>query len=290
MHRALRLCLVVLAFILAFHATPTVQRSLLLPTDNACVATQTNYTGLVGYVQDLLAHNTVDGWVATLQYRFIADLSQLQLNSCITGAVGEIGVHHGKFFIGLAFASSETEPKVAVDLFSLQQKNLDKSGVGDLQMFSGHLNNYGIDMSKVTIIESSSLTLSPVDFTSRGLPPFRLLSVDGGHYYSAVLSDLRLAALTIHPAGVVVVDDFFRGDWIGVGEGVLDFLATRQLAPFLWGCNKIYLSTPEYHDFYYSHFSSLPYTECLGGALFHSSRYTMRGWKVCVSAKDCSFF
>jgi hypothetical protein len=44
--------------------------------------------------------------------------------------VGEIGVHHGKFFIPIAGNALQAEPAIAMDLFDNQGANVDASGVG----------------------------------------------------------------------------------------------------------------------------------------------------------------
>lgn len=43
--------------------------------------------------------------------------------------VGEIGVQHGKFFLPLVGFSAPGEAALAVDLFELQQDNVDQSGL-----------------------------------------------------------------------------------------------------------------------------------------------------------------
>jgi hypothetical protein len=42
--------------------------------------------------------------------------------------VGEIGVHHGKFFLPIVGLSVREEPAIAMDLFEQQQHNFDGSG------------------------------------------------------------------------------------------------------------------------------------------------------------------
>jgi hypothetical protein len=44
------------------------------------------------------------------------------------GAVGEIGVHHGKFLIPIIGNALAGEPAVALDLFEDQSGNVDTSG------------------------------------------------------------------------------------------------------------------------------------------------------------------
>jgi hypothetical protein len=46
----------------------------------------------------------------------------------VFGAVGEIGVHHGKFFMPIAGYALQEESAVALDLFEDQSQNFDGSG------------------------------------------------------------------------------------------------------------------------------------------------------------------
>lgn len=229
--------------------------------------------------------HAVEGWVAPIHFQVVFNISQLQLDNCINGSVGEIGVHHGRFFIGIYLSSEAAETKVALDLFRKQRLNVDGSGQGDLAIFKGHLVRLGLLTPQLQIIEGSSLAMSDSHFRARGIPKFRLLSVDGAHHYAAVVSDLRLAAAVLAPGGIAIVDDFVNSAWLGVVEGTLDYIKTGRLVPFLWLCNKLYLSSPEYYAFYYSHVMELAQLTCATGG--HSSRTSLRGWQVCVAHADC---
>jgi len=79
-----------------------------------------------------LAH--VQGWLKpqallTVEYycdNFLKDASFDTL---------EIGVHHGKFFIGLERLTPVGNSAFAADLFDMQELNIDKSGKGSLAAF-----------------------------------------------------------------------------------------------------------------------------------------------------------
>lgn len=62
------------------------------------------------------------------QIQYVKRLTAKQHELGIYGAVGEIGVHHGKFLIPIVGNALVDEPAVAMDLFEDQQANLDKSG------------------------------------------------------------------------------------------------------------------------------------------------------------------
>ena len=72
--------------------------------------------------------NNVQGWLSTYSAEFIAVLSEIQHKAGYTGAVGEIGVHHGKLFILLLLTASRREKAFAIDVFEAQDLNTDRSG------------------------------------------------------------------------------------------------------------------------------------------------------------------
>lgn len=62
------------------------------------------------------------------QIEYVKAFTRKQHELGIFGAVGEIGVHHGKFLIPIVGSALAGEPAIAMDLFENQQSNLDKSG------------------------------------------------------------------------------------------------------------------------------------------------------------------
>ncbi len=73
-------------------------------------------------------NNSIEGWVVLHHMSYVAALTRLQHFLGVYGSVGEIGVHHGKFFLILAGNALKTEPVVAMDLFHDQHENIDGSG------------------------------------------------------------------------------------------------------------------------------------------------------------------
>lgn len=92
-----------------------------------------------------------------------------------------------------------------------QDLNYDDSGMRESSKRAkvmAHGQAIGFDMSEagsVQLLSQDSTTLSVQQFANMGLPAFRLLSVDGGHSYETTISDMRLAACSIHEGGVFVV-------------------------------------------------------------------------------------
>ncbi|MGK8235126.1 hypothetical protein ACLGGT_13250 [Roseovarius sp. MS2] len=81
-------------------------------------------TDLNAYLQTGI--HKVDGWCIPQLWQSIWPLRQ----AIGAGPIAEIGVFEGKFFIGLAKCFAENRhDSVAIDVFDLQQFNLDGAGV-----------------------------------------------------------------------------------------------------------------------------------------------------------------
>ena len=79
-----------------------------------------------------------EGWLVLDHISIVKALSEWQHASGVLGSVGEIGVHHGKFWMPIVAFSFAFEPAVAVDLFEQQDRNFDGSGQGSLERFLGN--------------------------------------------------------------------------------------------------------------------------------------------------------
>ena len=80
----------------------------------------------------------------------------------IHGAVGEIGVYHGRSFVPLALLRREGEVAVAIDCFEEQQHNRDDSGRGSEAAFHTTLRRFGCAHDVVTFGCDSTM-LAPAD-------------------------------------------------------------------------------------------------------------------------------
>ena len=168
-------------------------------------------------------HRTVKGWVEPQTLDILRSLSEAQDIEGVDGAVAEIGVHHGKLFIGLQLLNHLGLPAVAVDVFDDQDLNVDQSGRGDLQRFELNVRRWG-DWSSVVVKQDDSTHLTGRDVRELAEGPVRLFSVDGGHTEETVTADMRTAEQSIAPGGIVVADDVFNAEWPGVSVGTLRYL------------------------------------------------------------------
>ncbi|KAL0479100.1 ycf45 [Acrasis kona] len=214
----------------------------------------------------------VDGWTAPGALMLTWLLSKHQHEIGISGTVGEIGVHHGRFFIGIALTAREGESIFALDVFEDKQDlNVDRSGSGSLHYTRTHAEKFGINMDKdVIVVKGASNDFSEQDFISKGLDKVRYMSIDGGHTTTTTQHDLNIAACVTNDGSIVVVDDFQHVNWPGVSEGVFRFIALQplgrngqehRLVPFLQAHNKLYLTTPSHHKIYVEFLKNHPFYE-----------------------------
>ncbi|KAJ3056075.1 hypothetical protein HK097_008203 [Rhizophlyctis rosea] len=163
------------------------------------------------------------------------------------------------------------ESFLAIDLFdSLQSQNIDGSGSGSLPLFLLNIQTHGLPTFSnqyLSVIESSSTDLEPSqlrEVDGKKLGCFRIFSIDGGHTETITLSDLVLVQKVLCDGGVIIIDDWTNDEWFGVRSGIFRHFNLQQpqsnsqtsplspLAPFLAINNKLYLTTPSYHDLYFT--------------------------------------
>eukprot|EP00747_Dinoflagellata_sp_TGD_P171624 gnl/TRDRNA2_/TRDRNA2_206138_c0_seq1.p1 gnl/TRDRNA2_/TRDRNA2_206138_c0~~gnl/TRDRNA2_/TRDRNA2_206138_c0_seq1.p1 ORF type:complete len:391 (-),score=40.43 gnl/TRDRNA2_/TRDRNA2_206138_c0_seq1:555-1727(-) len=262
--------------------------------------TEESYSRYLHAVVNATDEEIPEGWMWPMSAYLVGLLTLVQHTLGVDpGTVGEIGVHHGLFFLALAHTAVKGELLFACDVFEQQSLNVDRSGKGDLDKFHANLRRYGVEPSSIWIHHGSSASLSRSALLAAGLPLFRLLSIDGGHSAETVLGDLRFAAETVVNGAVVVLDDFTHPYWLGVREGLYRFFFSgptasggnrssgrrgRTLAPFLLACNKLYLTTKSHHQDLLAAVTRDPWVRSLGiRALGGSSPFGsthIGGWLV----------
>lgn len=156
------------------------------------------------------------------------------------GDIGEIGVHHGRFFFALDALRAEGERGLAVDVFGQQSLNIDRSGLGDREKFEAYRVSVSHDPENVCVYSGDSLSNDLKAYLGQGRFSFRLFSVDGGHTVIHALNDLQLAEAFLAPAGVVIVDDFCHPGFPGVTEAIFKYLGMApRLVPVCTIASKL---------------------------------------------------
>lgn len=149
--------------------------------------------------------DSVDGWLDPLAAKVTDYLMRYQSGRGLVGDVLEIGVYHGKYFLVLLGALTGEERGLAVDLFGSEAPAIAGSAEGDLAKFNENLRHWAPERRVITL-QMDSRHVTPYMLGEK--EPFRFISVDGSHDHDTVLSDLALASATLHPGGVVALDDW----------------------------------------------------------------------------------
>jgi len=197
--------------------------------------------------------NSVNGWCIPHLWQSIWPL----YHKIGPGPIAEIGVFEGKFFIGLAKTFGAAEAHAAIDVFDMQEFNLDGAGVGKLEVFRTNLAAHGLGPEKTRCLQRDSLTLSVPDTLAlrEEFGGFKFFSVDGCHEVLHTMRDVEFAMSVTHPAGIIAVDDYMNPMWPGVLEAIAKMYLLRefQFVPLLFTCNKLFLCSRSYHDAYRKH-------------------------------------
>jgi len=198
----------------------------------------------------------VQGWFFDGAMYAILLLMRMQLEVKVSGALGEIGVHHGKLTTFLAFFARKDNVDghqlFAADLFEgLQHLNVDRSGRGNFGAFKKALALSDTSTENFVVFTGPSQTLNTSYFVKNSLNPFRMFSVDGGHTRETALSDLLLIEQHVAQGGIVFLDDFLRKEWWGVTQAAGDYKkAGGKLVPFAFIGNKLFYTTPSHWNYY----------------------------------------
>ncbi len=121
----------------------------------------------------------------------------------ITGHIAEIGTFEGRFFIAMALGLAPGERALGIDTFNWPNDGL-------LDLFHGHCARLGLARERYTAIKAKASELSADDIRTAVGGPVRFWHLDGDHSREALLADLALAEATLHPQGIIVLDDMLH--------------------------------------------------------------------------------
>lgn len=197
-----------------------------------------------------LNHKFVHGWLLPGAARMVVALADKQTAEGVSGNVAEIGIHHGKLFILLYLLSRDNERAVAIDLFSMQDLNVDRSGKGNLAKFRANMARYA-DTTRLVVHEGDSMLFDGAQLINLAGGPCRLISVDGGHTAEITAHDLATAEDALVTGGIIILDDVFNEMWPGVSDGTHQYFREgRSVVPFAIGGNKTLFCHPSFANRY----------------------------------------
>lgn len=198
------------------------------------------------YLQNI---NKVKGWCNPELWNCIEPIDIFQRENNITGPIGEIGVYHGKFFIGLALTKFEEVGHVAFDVFDLQEFNLDNAGEGSLEELKNNCELNSLKYFDTVTVDSLRITDEILDKYNN---KFSLFSVDGCHMKEHTVNDLQVAMKLTKKEGIIFIDDYYNPNWPGVQEGITKYYLNNlpDFVPLLFTCNKLFLCSLSLHQNY----------------------------------------
>lgn len=204
-------------------------------------------------VNDYLLNSfvNINGWCLPNLWSVIEPIHEFQVRAKVRNPIAEIGVYHGKFFIGLALTKFDCGNHYAFDVFDLQQFNLDGAGKGNLEefkknCFNNHLNNENVIINRV---DSMTITDQQINKIHQETGGFSMFSIDGCHLVEHTINDFLIAMKLTCPEGVIFIDDYTNSDWPGVSEGIAKLYLTSQprFVPLVVTSNKLIVCHISYH-------------------------------------------
>jgi hypothetical protein len=199
----------------------------------------------------------VGGWCSPWLWQLITPLAERQAALGCHAPVAEIGVYHGKFFLGLVKTKGAPAHNHAIDVFDMQQFNLDGAGKGDMEQFRANIEKVGLAPGAVTMLRADSMTLGTAEIARirEDSGGFSLFSVDGCHMVEHTINDVRVAMQLTLPEGIIFVDDYTNQDWPGVQEGIakLYLMDSPRFVPLAVLHNKLFLCHISHHAAYLKH-------------------------------------
>jgi len=125
----------------------------------------------------------------------------------IKGHIAEIGTFEGRFFIAMALGLQPGEHALGIDTFNWPNEGL-------LDLFHAHCARLGLARERYTAIKANIRDVSADDIRKalggRETDSVRFWHLDGDHSREQLLLDLALAESTLHPQGMICLDDMLH--------------------------------------------------------------------------------
>jgi len=193
----------------------------------------------------------VSGWLDKRSAKIIAALGDYQSAEGIRGALGEIGVHHGKLFILLDLMRAADETSFAIDCSTIRSST---SNTPDWATIPACRRTSRPSPAERTASRSSRRirwSSERARFSRSAGPPGYPRSTEvTPPPVRRTTSVFRRARRSTK--GIVIVDDYFNPLWPDVSIGVSQYMfdGGSKLRPFAVSPNKLYLARSDCHGRY----------------------------------------
>jgi predicted O-methyltransferase YrrM len=157
------------------------------------------------YIAD--GYETVRGMSSAFAATICGHVIRRQSELGIKGHIAEIGTFEGRFFIAIALGLAPGEHALGIDTFNWPNEGL-------LDLFHSHCARLGLARERYTAIKGDVRDLSPADIRKalggRDSDKVRFWHLDGDHSREQLTTDLDLAEATLHPQGIICLDDMLH--------------------------------------------------------------------------------
>src|SRR5438128_2043586 len=148
-------------------------------------------------------YETVRGMSSRFAATICAHVIRRQSELDIKGHIAEIGTFEGRFFIAMALGLAPGERALGIDTFNWPNE-------GVLDLFHAHCARHGLARERYTAVKANVRDLSAGDIRKALGGPVRFWHLDGDHSREQLLLDLALAESTLHPQGMICLDDMLH--------------------------------------------------------------------------------
>ncbi|GEP08529.1 class I SAM-dependent methyltransferase [Methylobacterium gnaphalii] len=148
-------------------------------------------------------YESVRGMSSRFAATICAHVIRRQSDLGIEGHFAEIGTFEGRFFIAMALGLGPTEKALGIDTF-------DWPDAGLIDRFHRHCARLGLDEERYITIKAAARDLPPDDVAMALGGPVRFWHIDGDHTPKSLSADLDLAVQSLHPKGILCLDDMLH--------------------------------------------------------------------------------
>jgi hypothetical protein len=148
--------------------------------------------------------DAVRGFSSRFSATICGHLLRRQNELGVHGSVAEIGTFEGRFFIALGLALGAGEHAYGFDLFAWPGSDV-------LQRLLVNTDTHGLARDRFSPLAFDTGKLTADQFSHlTGAAPLRFVHIDGDHSPAALTHDLGLAHASLHPHGLICVDDMLH--------------------------------------------------------------------------------